>query len=74
MTTPYRSVNSPVYPGFVLAARIMGQEQAWNHKALFDYTDRWMKLTSGKFSAGNTTPFVLKMWNTYGAKETTEKH
>ena len=73
MTAPYRSVNSPVYAGFVTAARIMGQEEAWNHKALFDYTERWMKLTNGKFPAGNTTPFVLKMWTTYGAKEATGK-
>ena len=66
MTTPYRQVNSPVYPGFVLAARIMGQEDAWNHKALFDYTDRWMKMTDGKFHSGDSPRFMLNMWNTYG--------
>ena len=62
MTTPYRGVNSPVYPGFVLAARIMGQEDAWNHKALFDYTDRWMNLAGSR----NPYPFLLNMWKTYG--------
>lgn len=74
MTTPYRSVNSPVYPGFVLAARLMGQEEAWNHKALFDYTDRWMRLTGGRFPAGNTDPFLLNMWKAYGGNEATGKH
>ncbi len=29
-------------PGFILAARIMGLKDEWNHDALFDYTDRWM--------------------------------
>ncbi len=47
-TAVYRGINGSVIPGFVLAARIMGVEDAWNHKALFDYADRWMKTTGGR--------------------------
>ena len=40
----------------------MGQEDAWNHKPLFDYTDRWMNLAGSR----NPYPFLLNMWKTYG--------
>ncbi len=40
--TPYRVINGMSYPGPVLAALIMGQRDAWNHDALFDYTDRYV--------------------------------
>jgi len=65
---PYRGINSPIYPGIVLSARLMGMEQAWNHPALFAYTDRWMALTEGKPVTGSETvrPFVLSLWNAYG--------
>lgn len=36
----YRSINALSYPGFVLAAHLMGQRDAWNHEPLFDYVDR----------------------------------
>jgi len=65
LNTPYRAFNSCVDIGYVLAARIMGQEEAWNHKALFDYTDRFMKLTGGK---PGTPPFVLNMWKAYNSR------
>ena len=64
--TVYRAINGCVNTGYVLAARIMGQEEAWNHKALFDYTDRYMKLTGGKDHNEAAPKFVVNMWNTYG--------
>jgi hypothetical protein len=71
MSAPYRSVNSPVYPGFVLAARIMGLEEAWNHKALFDYTDRWMNKTGGRLPGSvNTSPFVINLWKAHRSPKT----
>ena len=55
----------------ILAARTMGLEEAWNHKALFDYTDRWMKLTNGLPSGGNgagdSPVFYRNMWDKYGS-------
>ena len=61
----YRSINGEVYPGFVLAALLMGQQQAWNHDALFDYTDRYMKLVNEHKAPQNPPPFVLNLWNAY---------
>lgn len=61
----YRSINGEVYPGFVLAALLMGQKQAWNHDALFDYTDRYMKLLGAREVAHGPPPFVQNMWNAY---------
>ena len=66
---PYRGINGPIYPGIVLSARIMGMEEAWNHPALFAYTERWMTVTGGKFIPGVAElvqPFVFNMWKTYG--------
>lgn len=39
---PYRTINGMSYPGLVLPALLMGQKAAWNHDALFDYTDRYV--------------------------------
>lgn len=66
----YRPINGSVYPGFVLAARLMGLEEAWNHKALFDFTDRWMKKTGGIDGSARTPVFIVSMWKQYGPKET----
>ena len=63
--TVYRDINASVNPGYVLAARMMGLEEAWNHKALFDYTDRSMKETGGKGAANSAAPFIINMWNMY---------
>ena len=71
----YRPLNGLVYPGMILAARLMGLEEAWNHKALFDYTDRWMKLTNGILGgngAGDSPAFYINMWKAYGVKEATD--
>lgn len=61
----YRGINAMVYPGFVLAAHLMNQKEAWNHNALFDYVDRWMGLLEkGETKVGPPT-FVQNMWNAY---------
>lgn len=39
---PYRVINGMSYPGVVLPALLLGQKEAWNHDALFDYTDRYV--------------------------------
>ena len=70
----YRPLNALVYPGMILAARSMGLEEAWNHKALFDYTDRWMNLTHGRCGgdgSGDCPAFYINMWNAYGVTEAT---
>ena len=73
LTEPYRPINSLVYPGMILAVRTMGLEGAWNHKALFDYTDRWMKLTNGicgGTGSGDSPAFFINMWDKYGNAKT----
>lgn len=72
----YRGVNGPVFQAFVLCARIMDQQEAWNHKPLFDYADRWMKISnSGSSGASSETvaPFVLNMWNAVEANKGTSQ-
>ena len=72
LTATYRPVSSLVYPCMILAARIMGLEEAWNHKVLFEYTDRWMKLTHGILGgdgAGDSPAFYINMWNAYGVND-----
>ncbi|MBF0230358.1 MAG: LamG domain-containing protein [Desulfamplus sp.] len=61
----YRATTTCSYPGFVLAAHIMGQKQAWNHDPLFDFVDRWMGITGGAQQHQTVTPFTMSMWNKY---------
>ncbi len=61
----YRATTTCSYPGFVLAVHIMGQKQAWNHDALFDFVDRWMTITGGEQQMQKVTPFTKSMWNRY---------
>lgn len=63
--TAYRDINGCGYAGFVLAAHIMGQKEAWNHDALFDYEDRWWSITGGVHGFQEATDFTISMWNTY---------
>ncbi len=50
--------------GAVLAARLLGMEQDWNHPALFDYQDRFMNMQPpGQFRAWSS--FAESMWDTY---------
>jgi hypothetical protein len=55
----YRQVNVPAWAGFVLVSRILGIADAWNHPALFDYMDRWMKENFAQ------NGFLNDMWAVY---------
>lgn len=66
----YRDINNLSYPGWVLAALIMGQRSAWNHEALFDYIDRAVAVgpytyKNDSYRYGNG--FVGNMWRAYRA-------
>ncbi len=64
----YRPENGVGYPGFVLAAQIMGLKELWNHDALFDYMDRWWGITNGIHPPSHrATAFTISMWNAYRA-------
>lgn len=65
----YRQINDGINPAFILAARLMGAQEAWNHPALFDYIDRMMKESHGTSEAAtNSAPkFVVAMWDQYNA-------
>jgi hypothetical protein len=62
----YRHVNGPVFPSFVLAARLLGQEQAWNHPPLFAYTDRFVE--KQRDERGQAKAFSWNMWKAYNPK------
>ncbi len=60
--------------GHVLAARLMGLKQAWNHDALFDYSDRylgllheegWPELNPQGRNEFTDTGFTRQMWRAY---------
>ncbi len=68
-TVPYRAINGTANLGFVLATRIMGLEEAWNHKVLFEYEDRWMKKTGGIDGTARSPVVAVNMWKQYGPKE-----
>jgi hypothetical protein len=62
---PYRQCcTANAWAGFVLAARIMGQRTAWNHDALFDYMDRYMR-TETNANWRQWEPWVAAMWDQY---------
>jgi hypothetical protein len=54
-----------VWAGFVLAAHIMGQKDAWNHDALFDYMDRYMAIEAISNYNRQQSQFAEHMWDTY---------
>ncbi len=72
-TATYRMVNSPVYPSFIAGVRLMGLEDAWNHPALFAYTDRYLKRALAEETKGHAGNFALSMWTTYVEKLPTTK-
>ncbi len=74
----YRGIGSgaQVWGGFVLAARMMNAQSLWNHKALFDYVDRYQEISAGRpdpfgFTVTNEsagareTGIISAMWDTY---------
>jgi len=80
----YRELNSGSYPGVVLSALLLGQKKAWNHDALFDYTDRWIAWNAptqtwdvdkkmlvnppNNLTAKFISKFQQSMWETYRLK------
>ena len=54
-----------VWGGFVLAAHIMGQKDAWNHDALFDYMDRYMAIEAVSGYNRQQSQFAESMWDAY---------
>ena len=69
----YRDINNQSYPGWVLAALIMGQRTAWNHEPLFDYIDRSTSIIDPDNPVGSNdytsyyfgTAFMKNMWQAY---------
>ena len=66
----YRDLNNMSYPGWVLAALIMGQRNAWNHEPLFDYIGRAVAV--GPYTYKNVSyrygsVFMGNMWRAYRA-------
>ena len=63
----YREINNSYIPGFALAARLMDQQNSWNHNAFFDYADRVMRETDWRARgiANRLPPFVVEMWEAY---------
>lgn len=58
----YQYSNGYSYPGYVLSMLIMGQKSAYNHNALFDYTDRYLSIeVTNKF----LSDFAENMWDAY---------
>ena len=63
----YRDNNGAGGTATVLAARLMGLEDAWNRPVFFDYLDRYAEIiNTGAFSPPNgTPPFFTAMWKAY---------
>ncbi len=57
----YRHVCTPSWGGFVLASRVMGITELWNHPPLFDYMDRWVQ----QGEEPGTTELQKTMWAVY---------
>ncbi len=66
-TTSYRSINNANIVSVVIAARILGLEDAWNHPPLFAYADRIFPedLQEG---TNSPSPFAVAMWKQHSPK------
>ena len=63
---PYRRCcTANAWVGFVLAARILGLEQAWGHEALFDYVDRYLQIEPRQQWTRSWSRFPERMWDRY---------
>ena len=64
-----RSSTANAWAGFILTAHIMGVKELWNHDALFDYMDRYMKVQREVMGVGHWTrqrpKFIENMWDAY---------
>jgi len=64
-SSPYRvCCTANAWVGHVLVARMMGLVPAWNHPALFDYTDRYMTTATTPWERA-WSPWVAAMWDSY---------
>jgi hypothetical protein len=55
--------DSHPHVGMVLAARLLGLQEEWNHDATFAYVDRWMVEDHGSLRSGSS--FIDAMWSKY---------
>lgn len=60
-----RCCTANAWLGFVLAARILGLEQAWGHDALFDYVDRYLQIEPPQQWTRSWSRFPERMWDRY---------
>lgn len=69
---PYRTCcTANTWWGQLLACRIMGVVELWNHPALFDYQDRYLKMISAGDYPGwvlSWSPFPIEMWRRYRSR------
>jgi uncharacterized repeat protein (TIGR02543 family) len=70
--TSYRqSSTANAWAGFLLTTHIMGVKELWNHDALFDYLDRYMKVQKKVLGVGHwerqRPKFIESMWDAYRA-------
>jgi hypothetical protein len=66
---PYRrccTVNA--WLGFVLATRLLGQQEAWGHPPLFEYVDRYLQVEPRGSWMRAFQPFAERMWDRYRAE------
>jgi hypothetical protein len=59
-----RCCTANAWLGAVLGARMMGLVDAWNHPALFDYTDRYVQIEPVGWTR-SWAPWVGRMWDQY---------
>lgn len=69
---PYRSINNASIVGVVLAARLLGLEDAWNHPPLFAYADRIVRDAAFGEGTNRPSPFVLAMTRDHWRSGNTE--
>jgi len=60
----YRTACGMSWSGYLLASRIFGIMDHWNHPPLFDYIDRYIELNAGK-DERTFNQFQARMWDTY---------
>jgi hypothetical protein len=64
LSDPYRRCcTANAWHGYVLAARVMGLVEQWNHPALFDYVDRYMQVEEAGAWTRSFHPWAERMWD-----------
>lgn len=62
----YRVTCGVSWSGYLLASRILGIQNDWNHPPIFDYMDRYMELNAD-LDIRTANQFQARMWDTYRA-------